>query len=77
MDFYQANLAAFAILNVGIHYQQHHTRSHQSYLTAELKDAGKKHAAREFQHCFLVVYVLAVAADWLQASHSLPVSMLS
>ncbi|KAK5991037.1 Molybdate-anion transporter-like protein [Cladobotryum mycophilum] len=72
MEFYAANLAAFAILNTCLLFQHLRTRHSKSQIDAIPREGNSPLTvtARKFQYHFLLVYALAVAADWLQGPHT-------
>jgi hypothetical protein len=71
MDFYQLNFAALVAINVGFvcrQYRQGKCKANPASIVSEIeKPAGKEEIAR-FTHDFFTIYLLVVAADWLQVS---------
>jgi len=73
MEFYQLNFAALVAVNTGFTYRQYR-QSKRKQKTASIvseieKLAGKEETAR-FTNDFFTIYLLVVAADWLQVSIS-------
>jgi hypothetical protein len=71
MSFYQLNFATLVAVNTGLAYRQYHQGRRQE-VTANIgpeieKSAGKEEIAL-FTKDFFTIYLLVVAADWLQVS---------
>lgn len=71
MSFYQLNFATLVAANTVLAYRQYRQRKWQE-LAADIsleveKSEGKKEIAR-FTEDFFTIYLLVVAADWLQVS---------
>ena len=69
MSFYQVNFAALVAVNTGLAYKQYRQGQWQE-ATASMgpeieKSVGKEEISR-FTRNFFTIYLLVVAADWLQ-----------
>jgi hypothetical protein len=71
MEFYQANFAAFALLNILLAYREY--RQEEVTSVEDEKDARKrvesndnKELLKVFKWRFLPIYLLVNGADWLQ-----------
>jgi hypothetical protein len=71
MEFYQANFAAFALLNILLAYREY--RQEEVTSVENEKDARKrvesndnKELLKVFKWRFLPIYLLVNGADWLQ-----------
>ncbi len=71
MEFYQANFAAFALLNILLAYREY--RQEEVVAIDNEKDARKrvetndnKELLKLFKWRFLPIYLLVNGADWLQ-----------
>jgi flagellar biogenesis protein FliO len=73
MEFYQLNFAALVAVNTGCTYRQYRQdkqkRKRVSIVSEIEKSAGKEEITR-FTNDFFAIYLLVVAADWLQVSIS-------
>jgi hypothetical protein len=73
MEFYQLNFAALVVANTGFTYRQYRQGKRKqkkaSIVSETEKCAGKEEIAR-FTNDFFTIYLLVVAADWLQVSIS-------
>ena len=71
MEFYQLNFAALVAVNTGFTYRQYRQgkrKQKPASIVSEIeKSAGKEEIAR-FTNDFFTIYLLVVAADWLQVS---------
>jgi hypothetical protein len=71
MEFYRLNFAALVAVNTGFTYRQYRQGKRKQKPTSiglEIeKSAGKEEIAR-FTNDFFTIYLLVVAADWLQVS---------
>ena len=71
MEFYQLNFAALVAVNIGFAYRQYRQskcKPKTANIVSEIeKSAGEEEIAR-FTNDFFTIYLLVVAADWLQVS---------
>jgi hypothetical protein len=73
MEFYQLNFAALVAVNAGFAYRQYRQgkcKPKTASIVSEVeKSTGEEEIAR-FTNDFFTIYLLVVAADWLQVSIS-------
>jgi hypothetical protein len=71
MDFYQLNFAALVAINAGFmyrQYQQGKCKPKAAGIVSEIEKAVGKEEIARFTSDFFTIYLLVVAADWLQVS---------
>ncbi len=80
MEFYQANFAVFAIINLVLAYREYakHIVIYSTKRNERRDDQdGGEEALSKFKRDFIPVYLLANGADWLQVRMTLSGSPMS
>jgi hypothetical protein len=71
MSFYQLNFAALATANAALAYSHYRELNRQETIASigpEIEKSARREEIARFTKDFLAVYLLVVAADWLQVS---------
>lgn len=69
MTFYQLNFAVLVTANAALAYRQYRKLKRQEKLAnigPEIENSGEREESARFTKDFFTVYLLVVAADWLQ-----------
>ena len=73
MEFYQLNFAALVVVNTGFTYRQYRRGKRKQKLAgivSEVEGSAGNEEIDRFTNDFFIIYLLVVAADWLQVSIS-------
>jgi hypothetical protein len=73
MEFYQLNFAALVAVNTGFAYRQYRQgkcKPKKAGIVSEVEKSAGKEEVAQFTNDFFTIYLLVVAADWLQVSIS-------
>ncbi|KAL7931044.1 DUF791 domain-containing protein [Trichoderma chlorosporum] len=70
MDFYQVNLAVLVVASMCLFIHRHRAQNNKCRRCGDPQDEDSKAAAIKFQRQFLFVYIMVVAADWLQGPYT-------
>jgi hypothetical protein len=71
MEFYQLNFAALVVVNTGFAYRQYRQGKYKpktASVPSEVEKCAGEEEIAQFTNDFFTIYLLAVAADWLQVS---------
>ena len=73
MEFYRLNFAALVAVNTGFayrQYQQGKCKPKKASIVSEVEKSAGEEEIAQFKKDFFTIYLLVVAADWLQVSIS-------